>query len=110
MKLKKIISALSLIFVLNSSSVFAADSVPQKHIPKYMEPGTTITFDKNNNVIILNKGQETEFSKSHSIDIEDSKLPLAKEGMTVTYDALGQPIVINKDARKESGIKVDVKK
>lgn len=37
-------------------------------------------------------------------------MPLAKEGMTVTYDALGQPIIINKDARKEPEIKIDAKR
>lgn len=30
--------------------------------------------------------------------------------MTVTYDALGQPIIINKDARKEPEIKIDAKR
>lgn len=110
MNCKKIISVLSLIFVLNSSQVFATSNIVEKHIPKYMDSGTTITFDKNKNVVTLNKGEKTKFSKNNSANIKNSDLPLAKEGMKVTYDALGQPIVLNEDARKQSGIIVDVKK
>ncbi len=50
MKLKKFIPTLSLILVLNSTNVLAASGIPYKQIPKYMDPGTTITFDKSNNV------------------------------------------------------------
>ncbi len=75
-----------------------------------MDSGTTITFDKNKNVVTLNKGEKTKFSKNNSTDIKNSDLPLAKEGMKVTYDALGQPIVINEDARNQFGIIVAVKK
>ncbi len=110
MKFKKVMSILSLILVLNSTNVLATNSISDEHIPKYMDPGTTITFDENNNVVTLKKGEETEFSKEYSPDIDESTLPLAKEGMIVTYDALGQPVVINQDARKQSEIKIDVKK
>jgi len=110
MKLKKVMSILSLVLVLSSTNVFATNSISDEHIPKYMDPGTTITFDENNNVVTLEKGEATEFSKAYSSDIDESTLPLPKEGMIVTYDALGQPVVINQDARKESEIKVDVKK
>ncbi len=110
MKLKKIMSTLSLILVLNSMNVLAASGIPYKQIPKYMDPGTTITFDKSNNVVTLEKGEKTEFSKKNPVLINESTLPLAKEGMIVTYDALGQPIIINQDARKQSEVKVDVKK
>lgn len=110
MKFKKITAALSLALLLGSFNVSAAQSTPGKHIPKYMAPGTTITFDKNSKVIILEKGEETAVNKNNITDIDESTLPLAKEGITVTYDALGQPIVLNKEARQNPKINVDVKK
>lgn len=108
-KFKKLASILSLVLMMSSTNVFAS-SIDTNHIPKSMDPGTTITFDENKEIIIINEGEKTQFSENFISDIEESTLPLAEEGMIVTYDALGQPIVVNQNINDENKINIDVKK
>lgn len=110
MKLKKIATILSFVLVLTSTSAFALSETENRKIPKRMEPGTTITFDENREVVMIEVGEETEFSRSNFVEVDESNLPFIEEGMVVTYDALGQPIVMNKEARKEGKININVKK
>lgn len=96
--------------ILSTSTVLADTNDEVKRVPRYMDPGTTITFDKDKNLIVLENGEVTEFSKNNKVEIDESKLPIIEEGLIITYDALGNPVVINKDIRKESQINIDVKK
>lgn len=109
MKLKKIASILSLVLMISSTNVFAS-GMDSNHIPKNMDPGTTITFDENNKMVIIKEGEKTELSEKFISDINESTLPLAEEGMIVTYDALGQPIIVNQNIIEENKINIDVKK
>lgn len=101
---------LSLVLVVNSMNVFAQSSIQYNRIPNYMNPGTTITFDKNKNVVILEEGNHTKFSKNNTEVVDESILPLAEEGMKVTYDALGHPVIINQSDREQPKVKVDLKR
>lgn len=112
MKLKKIMSILAMTIILfNTVSVYASSHPSSKCIPKYMDPGTTITFDKNNDMIILQEGEKVkyEIDKNNSADSKDvANLPLVEEGMIVTYDGFGSPVIINKVAREST--KLDFEK
>lgn len=123
MKMKAMLTSLSLLAVLStSSSIFAQ---PSATIPATMKPGTIITFDENNQMIVqeyefkerkttqvssgLTEEQKKKLDEEEKVILEKVKkeaqslpvfylgepeLPDPQPGMTVYYDGMGLPTKI----------------
>lgn len=105
-KIKILTSAILLSSILSTTSVFAADNttvkninnsskstVESKYVPGHMAPGTVIKFNQDKQMEVVKQGNETKASNSDKNAVPED-LPAIKANMTVTYDALGAPIVI----------------
>ena len=91
--MKKIKTILSLTMALCISApvgAFASDT-----IPAHMKPGTIIQYDENKEMNIIKQGDievDNEMVEKFG-NVNESLLPEVKPNMTVSYDALGTPIV-----------------
>ncbi|MED4732370.1 RlpA-like double-psi beta-barrel domain-containing protein [Aneurinibacillus migulanus] len=79
-------------------------------IPAHMAPGTLIEFDDQNQLKILEEGDDSYLKVNSNLVNEgensDTELPVIKPGMQVVYDALGAPIVIIPESREEVNVEM----
>lgn len=111
-KLKSTIVCLAtLLCVTQSTAVFASSNiVTARKIPAHMNPGTVIQYDSNKNMKVLKKGVTKNDVKAAIKDNNavSSELPNIEANTTVTYDALGTPIVVG-GSSESKGIKSNFK-
>lgn len=89
-KIKILTSAILLSSILSTTSVFAAEN---QCVPGHMAPGTVIKFNQDKKMEVVKQGKENRVSNVDKNAVPED-LPTISANMTVTYDALGAPIVI----------------
>jgi rare lipoprotein A len=105
-KIRILTSAILLGSILSSTSVFAADTTV---VPGHMAPGTVIKFNQDKQMEVVKQGKENRISNADKNAVPED-LPAIKANMTVTYDALGAPIVIVPESELDnSKISVEMK-
>lgn len=77
-------------------------------IPAFMEPGTVIKFNNQEESVILREGDKNaSLTHQYSLQVDETDLPVIKPGMTVVYDALGAPIVVIPESRESINVEME---